>query len=177
MKHQPSELFEQYQRKLLSFIRQKVATPQDAEDILSQVFVKLLEQKDSPDNPVAWLYQVAKNAIIDHYRRRRPTAELPAELINKEQDRDQFQQFSACLKPMLQALDPPYSEALLLADIQGLKQAQVAQHLGISLSAMKSRLLRGRLQLQQLLQQCCPAQRDALNRLQFSDTNLSCKSC
>ncbi len=177
MKHQSSELFVQYQRKLLAFIRQKVATQQDAEDILSQIFVKLLEQKISPDNPVAWLYQVARNAIIDHYRRRRPNAELPAELIVEEQDRDQFQQFSACLKPMLQALDAPYSEALLLADIQGLKQAQVADHLGISLSAMKSRLLRGRLQLQKLLQQCCPAQRDALNQLQFSASNLSCKNC
>ncbi|EPJ44017.1 MAG: hypothetical protein OFPI_40860 [Osedax symbiont Rs2] len=177
MKHPSSELFSEYQRKLLAFIRQKVATQQDAEDILSQVFVKLLEQKCPPDNPVAWLYHVARNAIIDHYRRRRANAELPDELLQEEDDDDSFKQFSACLKPMLQALDSPYSEALLLADIQGLKQAAVAEHLGISLSAMKSRLLRARAQLQQLLLQCCPLSRDVLNRPQFSPLSGSCKNC
>jgi len=173
-----SNLFQQHKSKLLIFISSKVKHPQDAEDILAQVFLKLLKQKQSIENPVAWIYQVTKNVIIDYYRSYRPNDALPEDIIAADNTPDHFQQFSECIKPMVQALDENYRQVIFQADLQGIKQKQVAQSLGLSLSAVKSRILRGRQQLQHLIVQCCPPQLGKQGEvIDFNATENSCKKC
>ena len=69
--------------RLGQFIRARVADPATAEDILHDVFVKFLSRLDEFREPAkvqGWLFLVARNAIIDHYRTRKPTSELPQSL-------------------------------------------------------------------------------------------------
>ena len=64
----------EYQHQLFSFIRAKVETPEEAEDILSDVFAKLTQAVNKnamPDNLSSWLYHVTKNRIVDYYRAKR----------------------------------------------------------------------------------------------------------
>jgi DNA-directed RNA polymerase specialized sigma24 family protein len=69
-----------YSRKLHAYIRKKIKSHEDSEDILADVFVKLAKQTEQsriPHKLPHWLYLVTKNTIVDYYRRRRPLEELP----------------------------------------------------------------------------------------------------
>ena len=60
----------EYQRKLFLFVRSKVETSEDAEDIISDVFAKLIKKNGEntiPDNVTSWLYRVTRNRIVDYY--------------------------------------------------------------------------------------------------------------
>src|SRR5260370_14324774 len=75
-----SEVIRQERRRLFQFIRKRVDDEGDAEDILQDVFYELTEayRLMKPIEHVgAWLYRVALNRIIDRFRKRRPTAEVP----------------------------------------------------------------------------------------------------
>src|ERR1700724_53255 len=70
-----SEVIQQERRRLLHFIRKRVDDEGDAEDILQDVFYELIEayRLMKPIEEVgAWLYRVARNRIIDRFRKRRP---------------------------------------------------------------------------------------------------------
>ncbi len=57
----------EYQQRLLSFIRSKVETAEDAEDILNEVFANLLQKtgkNEFPDNLAAWLYRVTRRQLV-----------------------------------------------------------------------------------------------------------------
>src|SRR5579871_276341 len=74
---QISEVIQQQRRRLFHFIRQRVDDEGDAEDILQDVFYELTEayRLMKPIEQVgAWLYRVARNRIIDRFRKRRPEA-------------------------------------------------------------------------------------------------------
>jgi RNA polymerase sigma factor (sigma-70 family) len=77
-----SEVIQQERRRLLHFIRKRVDDEGDAEDILQDVFYELTEayRLMKPIEQVgAWLYRVARNRIIDRFRKRKPAAEVPNE--------------------------------------------------------------------------------------------------
>ncbi|QOI97789.1 MAG: RNA polymerase sigma factor [Flammeovirgaceae bacterium] len=70
--HLKEEAFIKERSRLLSFIRHRVASLEDAEDILQDVFYQFLagfETIQSVDSITAWLFSVARNKIIDRYRR------------------------------------------------------------------------------------------------------------
>jgi RNA polymerase sigma factor (sigma-70 family) len=77
-----SEVIQQERRRLFHFIRQRVDDEGDAEDILQDVFYELTEayRLMKPIEQVgAWLYRVARNRIIDRFRKKKPAAEVPHE--------------------------------------------------------------------------------------------------
>ncbi|MGD1846977.1 MAG: RNA polymerase sigma factor [Salibacteraceae bacterium] len=62
--------------RLLDFIRRRVSNPEDAEDILQDVFSQLVESyraMDSIERVTAWMFAVARNKITDLYRKKKPT--------------------------------------------------------------------------------------------------------
>lgn len=70
-----SEVVEREQFRLRNFIRRRVPDPRDAEDILQDVFYKLVEANRMLmpiDHVAGWLFRVARNQIIDLFRRQRP---------------------------------------------------------------------------------------------------------
>jgi RNA polymerase sigma-70 factor (ECF subfamily) len=146
--------------ELRSFLVGRVGEPAAADDLLQDVFLKLHRQATDlrgKSSPRAWLYQVARNAAIDHWRRRRETTELPANLAHSEVPADETIRagLAPCLRSMIEALPAPYAAALRLTELEELPQAEAARHLGVSLTALKSRVRRGRLELKAMLLQCC----------------------
>src|ERR1700721_3152047 len=86
-----AEVLEREQSRLRNFIRRRVADEGDAEDILQDVFFELVEayRLMKPIEQVgAWLYRVARNRIIDRFRKKKPES-LSSDAIpeNKEGDR------------------------------------------------------------------------------------------
>ena len=72
-KNNLSWIFTTYRIRLLNFIRNRVETADDAQDILQDVFLKMIVSSGSNDisHVSAWLYRTARNRIADHYRKHR----------------------------------------------------------------------------------------------------------
>lgn len=146
-------------KALLGFLRLKVSDNTIAEDLLHEVFLKALnaiERGDSPSNLTGWLYTIAKNSVIDHYRKMRPTDVLPDELASQHSDDNLVEQdLALCLKPLTEALPSIYRSTLLATEFEGQPLQVIADRERVSLSAIKSRASRGRQMLKQSLLLCC----------------------
>src|SRR5881227_1134563 len=72
-----SEVVKREQSRLRNFIRRRVPDPGDAEDILQDVFYKLVEANRllmPIDHVTGWLFRVARNRIVDLFRKKKPTS-------------------------------------------------------------------------------------------------------
>ena len=175
-------VWRQYHGKLSAFIRSRVAE-EDADDILHDLFLKMrakLPQLENPDRLQSWLFRIASNAIIDHYRSKRPTEELPEWVAEPEADpADRAEtELSPCLRPMIEELPPDYREAVYLSELQDRTQREVAEVQGLSLSGAKSRVQRGRAMLQEMLAACCDLELDRRGHIiDYDKRNSSCSRC
>jgi RNA polymerase sigma-70 factor (ECF subfamily) len=176
-------LWQAYHDKLLGFIRSRVESTDVAEDILQDVFIKIQKNMaalQDTERLESWIYQIVRHAVIDHYRARKAFEELPQSLAAPELDEEEQarREISTCLAPMLEALPPPYRDALRLSEIDGLKQKQVAEELGLSLSGAKSRVQRGRAMVKDLLTDCCRFERDHRGTMvDYEPRNSDCSGC
>lgn len=161
-------------RVLHAFIARRVSDIDTADDLTQEVLLKAHRSGTEPgsvDDLAAWLYRIARNTLVDHYRHRdrhpRP-GDLPTELVALDGDDaadDARAQLAGCLRPMVEGLDPIYREALTLTDLGGLSQAEAARRTGISGSTMKSRVQRARAQLRDAVTACCAVQTDGTGRV------------
>ena len=88
-----SETVDREQSRLLNFIRRRVSDQGDAEDILQDVFYELVEayRVMQPEHVTAWLFQVARNRIIDLFRKKKREAERTGLAERVEQDGEMLQ--------------------------------------------------------------------------------------
>lgn len=146
--------------RLGQFIRARVTEPAIAEDILHDVFVKFqsrLNEFRDPAKTHGWLFLVARNAVIDHYRTRKRTSELSeSQAVDlRVTDTIEIEELHVQLRRIIDRLPEPYREAFVLTTFEGLKQEELARRLGISLSGAKSRVQRAREQLKEMLLDFC----------------------
>jgi RNA polymerase sigma-70 factor (ECF subfamily) len=87
-------------------------------------------------------------------------ASAEAQANSQDDERAALQELAGCMTPMIRQLPPAYREAVTLADLEGINQTDAAARAGVSLSAMKSRIQRGRQQLKAALEDCCRVQLD-----------------
>jgi RNA polymerase sigma-70 factor (ECF subfamily) len=164
------QLWETFSVPLHQFIRRRVLDPHSAEDILQDVFLKIHSRIDTlnqQERVASWMYQIARNAIADYYRARRPTLELPETLAAPDDliDDDVERELLPCIAAMVDALPADYREALRLTEYAGLSQKQLSERLGISFSGAKSRVQRARAKLKEQLLACCHFQFDYAGRI------------
>ncbi|MCE1252668.1 MAG: RNA polymerase sigma factor SigZ [Anaerolineae bacterium] len=145
--------------RLCLFICSRTAYAADAEDILQDVFLRIhthLGSVREVEKLESWIYQVARNSIIDYYRRGRRLVELkndlPAEL---EEENEPDPGLAPYLRQLVESLPEPYRQAIQLTDYEGLSQKEMAGRLGISISGAKSRVQRARLKIKEMMLLCC----------------------
>jgi RNA polymerase sigma-70 factor, ECF subfamily len=136
------------------------------------------------ENPTAWLYRSARNAVIDHYRTRHvhepldQAAELwPEPAPVEDRPNEATQDLAHCLRPLAAQLPDIYREALERVDLAGQSHHAAATELGISTSGMKSRVQRARSQLKELLTACCAVQVDRLGAVTAYHPNTGTCGC
>lgn len=191
------ELWQLLHDSLRAFIAKRVDDHGHVDDILQEVFIRVHRQIDSVNKPsrvVSWIYQIARNAIIDHYRKPGQQREIPTglsselevrdETLNKPEmaDRDEGEEsrseLAGCLRPMIERLSQDYRDAITLVEIDGLTQQAAAKQMGLSLSGMKSRVQRGRKQLKQMLDDYCVIQLDRRRAVvEYEVRDAGCDSC
>lgn len=163
------ETWSEVRTRLDKYVRTRVGVDV-SEDLVHDILLRVLQNQATlatATNPMAWIYTIAKNRITDYYRKRSGEKMIPAtstaDIENRYTD-DSNQEvdscFTDCLHPLIDQLEPNYKQALILTDLQGLKQADAARQIGISVSGMKSRVQRGRKKLKKLLIACCEMELD-----------------
>jgi len=154
------QIYKNFADELLYFIKKRADNISDAEDILQDVFIKIHSSIDSLQNETklrAWIFQIARNTIIDHYRKIKPADNnLPELVLNGENDDESpKKQLADSIREMIDDLPEKYSKVLCLKECYGYTQKEVSEKLELSYSGTKSRIQRGRDLLRDSLMKCC----------------------
>lgn len=158
-----------HENELRNYLLHRVADPYLAEDLLQDVFVKAMRQGSGfcdLDNQRAWLYQVARNALVDYRRLHRESVELPEDIPQAIEQTDPVVTLSACVGRVLSELALEDRDIIEQCDLNGVKQQDYAQAHNLPLAAVKSRLLRARQRMRVTLSTNCQVQFDEQGRVE-----------
>jgi RNA polymerase sigma-70 factor (ECF subfamily) len=160
-------LLRAYTRKIYNLCYRFTGRFEEAEDLTQEVFIKIFQTLRSFDAAQGsfstWLHRVARNHLVDHYRRTkkdRMTGSIEEDLealaekpspgtgpTGHVETRERQEQ----LQRALDRLSPDLREAVVLRDLHDLDYLEIAQVLGVPQGTVKSRINRGRLELARVL--------------------------
>src|ERR1700687_512117 len=165
-----SELLRRYEGKIFRLALHITQNREDAEDVLQETFLKAYEHLDQFQGQskfYTWIVRIAVNQALMKLRKRKSdrsvsldeTIDTGEDTVTREVaawDEDPEQRFSreelgGILDSAIQSLAPPYRSVFVLRDFDELSTEETAEALGLSVPAVKSRLLRARLQLREKL--------------------------
>lgn len=163
------ELVNRYEGKVLRLTRNITGNREDAEDAMQDAFLKAYAHLDGfhqDSRFYTWLVRIAANEALMRLRKRRPgqvsldepiegeTDFMPRELEdwrpNPEREYGQAE-LQALMADVIEKLEPEYRIVLVLRDMEELSTQETADALGLSVTNVKSRLLRARLKLREKL--------------------------
>lgn len=141
---QKNRIYTDYKNKVYSYILSKINNVETAEDLTSDVFVKVFGKIDTFDETKAsfstWIYQIAKNKVIDFFRTQKQSSELPETLVDESVSLEE----SVCnaetlslLSSALKKLDERERDIVVLHFYSGKTLKEIASGMGISYSYIK----------------------------------------
>src|ERR1035437_6059286 len=164
------QLVKKYDRNVFRIAQHITQNREDAEDVVQDAFLKAftnLGQFQGQSKFYTWLVRIAVNEALMRLRRRRPermvsldedinTGEdtIPREVADWSPNPEQLynqSELREILQKTVQGLPPSFRTVFVLRDVEGLSTEETADALGLSIPAVKSRLLRARLQLRERL--------------------------
>jgi len=164
------ELVNRYERKIFRLGMNITQNREDAEDVMQEAFLKSftnLDRFQGDSRFYTWLVRIAVNEALMKLRKRRPNQVSLDEPLTTDDDDSVFREIedwgpspekkfaqtelNEILNSVIGELDPIFRVVFLLRDVEGVSTEETAQTLGISVAAVKSRLLRARLKLRQKL--------------------------
>ncbi len=154
------QLYELMVDRVYRYVYFRVTNEEAAEDLTSKVFLKAWEHlpnyKPGSSPFIAWLYTIARNTVIDHYRVQKPTTALdemfaapePGPLPDEQYER---QVQVDCLRQALQRLTNDQREVVTMKLIDGVSTDDIARHLHKSPGAVRALQMRGLQSLAKIL--------------------------
>ena len=165
-----AELVNRYERKIYRLAKNITRNDEDAEDVLQDAFLKAYTHLDSfkgDSKFYTWIVRIAVNEALMRLRKRKndrsvpldEPVELGEETVQREiavwEDNPEQQysqeEWRRILDEAIDSLKPDFRTVFVLRDIEELSTEETAETLGISVPAVKSRLLRARLALRERL--------------------------
>ncbi|WP_299395668.1 sigma-70 family RNA polymerase sigma factor [uncultured Gelidibacter sp.] len=139
------------------FILSKVKDDEVTDDLLQETFIKIHMKLDTLQDETklkSWVFAVARHTMMDYFRNQNPNTvqtdvDLPSEHLATDHTKED------CLRGIIKSLPKKYRDPLVLADIQGLKQAQISERLNLPLPTVKSQIQRGRKLIAKGFVECC----------------------
>jgi RNA polymerase sigma-70 factor (ECF subfamily) len=172
------QVYHDYASRVHALARRMVSNEIDAEDVTQDVLLQVVRKLPTFRGESAfptWLHRVTVNAALSHRRRQavrqehglltsldargedEPVSRLGPQRTLTPDDQVVSHELRQLLDAAIEALPQAYREVLVLADIDGLSNAEVGERLGLSLPAVKSRLHRARAMLREALAPCVDA--------------------
>jgi RNA polymerase sigma-70 factor (ECF subfamily) len=150
-------LYLRYADNIYGYARSIVRNDHDAEDIVQQVFTRMItairsyEDRSVPFS--AWLLRITHNMAIDHVRRRSRVCEEPEEAVSVDRPEEESKHLRLLLGEALAQLPPAQREIVVLRHIGGLSPREIAERLGRSEDSVHGLHHRGRRALREALTQ------------------------
>jgi RNA polymerase sigma-70 factor (ECF subfamily) len=168
------EIYQEFQPKIRHYLKRMLGD-QAAEDIAQEVFAKVSRSLDSfkgISTFSTWIYRIATNAALDKLRSpsfKRSSKHIPLEDCAGIADRNVWtgqaestvdqevvrKEMSECVREFVDRLSPDYRTVLILSELEGFKNREIAAILEISLDNVKVRLHRARTRLKKELDSGC----------------------
>lgn len=164
-----SRLWNEYGARLHAWFRRRVAQDAEADDLRSETFLRIHDRIGTvrDDERLApWIFRVAANVWTDHHRARaaatrREVASAVPEVDDTSDDGHLDATVGSWLTARVGDLPEPTREAVRLTELEALSMKEAAARLGISETAAKSRVRRGREALKRDVLACCHLEFDA----------------
>lgn len=172
--HSFEKIYDEYYPKILQYVKRMVG-PHDAEDVAQDIFGKVssgLKGFQGKSKLSTWIYRIATNTVID--RSRSAAYKHAADHTTHEDSVDHETQslwpghkppatdqvvirkeMSDCVNEFIDDLPPDYKSVIVLSDLEGLTNIEIAEVLGISIDNVKIRLHRARTKLKAALNEGC----------------------
>ncbi|MBA3736223.1 MAG: sigma-70 family RNA polymerase sigma factor [Actinobacteria bacterium] len=151
-----AEFVRTFERRIRTVLYRLLDDGRDVDEAVQDTFVQAwrnLERFRGDAAPYTWLYRIAVNeALMRRRRKKLPTSELQETMVAGGEDAFAAADTRAFLIERLRQLPVEQRSAVVLRDVEGLSNEEVAQALEISLAAAKSRIHRGRTQLREELE-------------------------
>jgi RNA polymerase sigma-70 factor (ECF subfamily) len=174
-----SQLVNRYDRNIFRIAQHITHNEEDAQDVVQDAFLKAyqnLDQFQENSKFYTWLVRIAVNEALMKLRKRRTDrtvsldedveteeGSMPREVADWSPNPEQLygqSELGDILKKTIQGLPPGFRTVFVLRDVEGLSTEETAEMLGLSVPAVKSRLLRARLQLRERLTRYFKSKRD-----------------
>ena len=154
-----------HEQELRAFLLSRLDSQDEADDVLQELFLKLVRQDNAfctVHNPRAWLFRVLRNHLVDRRRTEKTFIELDlnADLPPPSNTSAPVTQLESCLLRNLAELCDQDKSVIEQCDLHGQTQQDYAQQHNLTLSAVKSRLLRARKRLRDKIIMNCKVQFD-----------------
>ena len=179
------EVWRRNREGLKAFLRRRVRDEHLAEDLLQETFVRIhdgLEGLEDERRLGPWVLRIARRVLADHLRRASPEGGLDPEALTEdaddaEGDANLNAEVEGWLRSMIGLLPEEFRDALVMTEIEGLTQREVAERLGLSLSGAKSRVQRARARLREVLLACCHLEFDRRGNVIGYRRRGTCEGC
>ena len=157
-----------HEKELSGYLMHRLGDRYLTDDLLQEILLKAMRQEKgfcAIAQKRAWLFQVARNLLVDRARLQKSEVEVDADLPQQEDERAPVEALDTCLARNLAELAPEDSAIIEQCDLLGMKQRDYADAHGLSLAAVKSRLLRARQRLRDNLVRNCQVRFDAAGQV------------
>ncbi|WP_186758560.1 sigma-70 family RNA polymerase sigma factor [Echinicola salinicaeni] len=148
-------IVEKYGEQLYFFILKKVKNKDISNDVFQNTILKIhthIDQVKKPEKIKSWIFQIARNETMDHFRERSLLSEEHiSNLSNTQGSSEKF----CCFDRFIEELPENYRVCIEKVYLEGMKQQEAALHLGMSLANLKARVRRAKNILKQRFRECC----------------------
>jgi len=143
---------------LLLYVKKRVNQREDAEDLTQEVFLKLSKSDSKKiENVKSWVYTIAKNTIIDYYRKSKlHLEEIEGDFVEESyNDQNAVEELSSCITSYIEQLPAQYRDIMRMHEMEGIPQKDIAQKLNMNYVTVRSKIQRGRRKLKDIFTDCC----------------------
>lgn len=174
-------LYEEFRAPIFRFLVYKTKDEHLAHELVNDVFFKAsrsLKSLKEPQKLQSWLYKIASNLVVDHYRKQKTNTQSIHEGLYEELPQEGiYEELSCCVEHFVNQLQPSYAKALSAVYLQEQTLQEYANTQKLKLSTVKSHVKRAKTQLKQFFEQCCVFEKNHAQELSAILPNKAKKEC
>jgi RNA polymerase sigma-70 factor, ECF subfamily len=173
--------WQEYQPAILNYLKKHSKDEMLSQDLAHDIFLKIhrlsLRSEYRVQNLRSWLFQLAHNALADHYRRpiEKCLCEENVGTLSLHPEQNPYLELADYVRPLLTCLPETYATPLAL-ELDGLPQKDIARYLQLDLSTTKSRIQRSRKKMHGLFYECFHLELVASGRVENFEVRSDCQT-
>lgn len=154
-------IWEEFSGRVRSHLLRKMRDRGDVDDLMQEIFMKIhahLPHLREREKLSSWIYRIAENTLNDYYRKgpiRETEYDENKTVRGGPDEENPLEGIEGCIEAFIARLPDKYREPLVMSDVEGISQKDIAEKMEISYSGLKSRVQRGREMIKEMFVECC----------------------